>query len=214
MTSWHRRTISITNPLCRETIMIWNHVPGPLCGKPPVTGGFPAQRASNKWLPAQRASNAKLWWLTFVNNLLNKHLSGWQNVVPKSIQGYKQLTHWGRVTHICVSDLTSIGSDNGLSPGRRQAIIRTNAGILSIGPLGTNFDEISIGIQTFSLKKMHFKVSSAKWHPFCLSLNVLSGARKMEPPPPVQLVMAWVLTDKGHHHSVNCPPESKWPNQW
>ena len=30
-------------------------------------------------------------------------------------------THWGRVTHICVSDLTSIGSDNGLSPGRRQA---------------------------------------------------------------------------------------------
>ena len=33
------------------------------------------------------------------------------------------LTHWGRVTHICVSKLTSIGSDNGLSPGRRQAII-------------------------------------------------------------------------------------------
>ena len=25
------------------------------------------------------------------------------------------LTHWGRVTHICVSDLTRIGSDNGLS---------------------------------------------------------------------------------------------------
>ena len=43
-----------------------------------------------------------------------------------------ELTHWGRVTHICVSDLTSIGSDNGMSPGRRQAIIRTNAGILLI----------------------------------------------------------------------------------
>ena len=26
------------------------------------------------------------------------------------------LTHWGRVTHICVSKLTIIGSDNGLSP--------------------------------------------------------------------------------------------------
>ena len=51
------------------------------------------------------------------------------------------LTHWGRVTHICVSDLTSIGSDNGLSPGRRQAIIRTNGGILLIRPLGTNFSE-------------------------------------------------------------------------
>ena len=49
------------------------------------------------------------------------------------------LTHWGRVTHICISDLTSIGSGNGLSPGRRQAIIRTNAGILLIRPLGTNF---------------------------------------------------------------------------
>ena len=31
------------------------------------------------------------------------------------------LTHWGRVTHICVGNLTIIGSDNGLSPGRRQA---------------------------------------------------------------------------------------------
>ena len=41
----------------------------------------------------------------------------------------------GRVTHICVSDLTIIGLDKGLSPGRRQAIIRTNAGILIIRPL-------------------------------------------------------------------------------
>ena len=43
------------------------------------------------------------------------------------------LTHWGRVTHICVSKLSIIGSDNGLSPDRRQAIIWTNAGILLIG---------------------------------------------------------------------------------
>ena len=40
------------------------------------------------------------------------------------------LIHWGCVTHICVGKLTIIGSDNGLSPGRRQAIICTNAGIL------------------------------------------------------------------------------------
>ena len=44
------------------------------------------------------------------------------------------LTHWGRVTHICVGDLTVIGLDNGLSPGRRQAIIWTNAGLLLIQP--------------------------------------------------------------------------------
>ena len=53
------------------------------------------------------------------------------------------------MTHICVSKLTIIGSDNGLSPGRRQAIIWTNAGILLIGPLGTNFSEISVEILIF-----------------------------------------------------------------
>ena len=87
------------------------------------------------------------------------------------------LTHWGRVTHICVSKLTIIGSDNGLSPDRRQAIIWTNAGILLIGPLGTNFSEISIEILTFSIKKMRLKVSSAKRRPFCLDLNVLIYTR-------------------------------------
>ena len=83
------------------------------------------------------------------------------------------LTHWGRVTHICVVKLTIIGSDNGLSPGRRQAIIWTNAGILLIGPLGTNFSENIIEILTLSFTKMRLKVSSAKWHPFSLGLNVL-----------------------------------------
>ena len=83
------------------------------------------------------------------------------------------LTHWGRVTHICVGKLTNIGSDNGLSPGRRQAIIWTNTGILLIGTLGTNFSEILIVIHTFSFNKMHLKMSSAKLGPFCLGLNVL-----------------------------------------
>ena len=83
------------------------------------------------------------------------------------------LTHWGRMTHICVDNLTIIGTYNGLSPYRRQPIIWTNDGILLIGPLGTNFSEISIAIVTFSFKKMHLKMLSAKWRPFCLSLNVL-----------------------------------------
>ena len=83
------------------------------------------------------------------------------------------LTHWGRVTHICVSDLTSIGSDNGLLPGRHQAIIRTNAGILLTRPLGTNFSEFLVKILIFSFKKMHLKVSSAKRRPFCFGLNEL-----------------------------------------
>ena len=82
------------------------------------------------------------------------------------------LTHWHQVIHICVSKRTSIGSDNGLSPGWRQAIIWTNAGILLIGPSGTNFSEILIEMQTFSLQKIHLKMPSAKCRPFCLGLNV------------------------------------------
>ena len=75
------------------------------------------------------------------------------------------------MTHICVSKLPIIGSDNGLSPDRRQAIIWTNAGILLIGLLGTNFSEIFIEIHTFSFKEMHLKMPSGKWWPFCLCLN-------------------------------------------
>ena len=67
------------------------------------------------------------------------------------------LTHWGWVTHIFISKLTGIASDNGLLPGWHQSIIWTNAGILLIGPLGTNFSEILIIIHTFSFKKMHQK---------------------------------------------------------
>ena len=66
------------------------------------------------------------------------------------------LTHWGRVTHICVGNLTIIGSDNGLSPGRRQAITWTNVGILLIGPLGTNFGEMLS-------KFMHFHSRKSIW---------------------------------------------------
>ena len=84
------------------------------------------------------------------------------------------LIHWGRVMHICLSKLTIIGSDNGLSPCEHQAILWTNAGILLIGDLGINFSEILIEIYIFSLKKMHPKISSGKWGPFCLGLNVLS----------------------------------------
>ena len=89
------------------------------------------------------------------------------------------LTHWGRVTHICVSKLTTIGSDNGLSPGRRQAIIWTNDGILLIRTLGTNFSEILSEIQSFSFKKMHLKMSSAKWRLFRLGLNELKAQSRV-----------------------------------
>ena len=83
------------------------------------------------------------------------------------------LTHSGPVTHKCIINLTLIGSDNGLSPGWHQAVIWTNAGILLIGPLGTNFIEIIFEIQTLSFKKKYLKLSSVKYRPCCLGLNEL-----------------------------------------
>ena len=134
-----------------------------------VYGGFSSQRLvmrsfdvffdlrlNNGWANNRDAGDLRrialmtsLWWVKLIS----------------------QLTHWGRVTHICVSKLTIIGSDNGLSPGRRQAIIWTNAGILLIWTLGTNFSEILSKIHIFSFKKIHFKMSSGKRRPFCLGLN-------------------------------------------
>ena len=52
--------------------------------------------------------------------------------------------NWGRVTHVCIANLITIGSDNGLSPDRHQAIIWSNVGILSIGPSKINFSEFLI----------------------------------------------------------------------
>ena len=64
--------------------------------------------------------------------------------------------------------ILDIGSDNGLSPGRCQTIIHTNAGILLIQTWGTNFSEILCEIHTFSFNKVHLKMSSAKWQQFCV----------------------------------------------
>ena len=107
------------------------------------------------------------------------------------------LTHWSWVTHICISKLTSVGSDNGLSPGRRQAIIWTNAGILLIGPVGTNFREILI----FSFKKMHFKMPSGKWRPFCLGINMLTNTEILS----IGTVANFIETRKKKNEGSICP---------
>ena len=56
-----------------------------------------------------------------------------------------------------------------------QAIffIWTSAGIVSIVTLGINFSEILIENNTFLFKKMHLKMSSAKWRLFHLGLKVM-----------------------------------------
>ena len=87
--------------------------------------------------------------------------------------------------------LTIIGSDNGLSPGRRQAIIWTNAGILWIRTFGTNFSEISGKIHSFSFSKM----SSAKWRLFGLGLNELKHGVKMSIENNGVIVQTWSYWD-------------------
>ena len=62
-----------------------------------------------------------------------------------------------------------VGSGYGLSPIRRQAITCTNAHLLSIGPLGTNFSEIRIKIQSFSFTKMHLKMATNLFRPQCVN---------------------------------------------
>ena len=69
------------------------------------------------------------------------------------------LTHGTRVAHICVRKRIIIGSNNGVSPSRRQAIISTNAGILLTRSLGANFNDVLITIDTFLFKEMHLEMA-------------------------------------------------------
>ena len=120
----------------------------------------------NKWIKQKLITKwVKLWQLKSLPHCY------WQSH-PWLLQWLiKGLTHWGQVTHICISKLTVIGSDNGLSPGRRQAIIWTNVGILLIRTSGTNFNEIHM----FLFIKMHLKMLSGKWQPFCLGFSELKS---------------------------------------
>ena len=80
---------------------------------------------------------------------------------------YIGINSYPPVPHICVTERGSIGSGNGLSHDRHQAITWTNAVLSIIGSLGTNFSDIWIEIHNFLFTKMHLKMSSAKWRPIC-----------------------------------------------
>ena len=136
-----------------------------------VTGPLRAEFTGHRWIPPHKSQ----WRGALIFSLICAWINGWNNrkagdlrlhrahydvtvmqrlydKIPQIENGEHPLTHWGRVTHICVSKPTTIGSDDGLSPDRRQGIIWTNAGLLLVGPWGTNFSEIFIEILTFSFK--------------------------------------------------------------
>ena len=132
------------------------------CPRPST--GMPTHTINPQWQHTIALQNLEEVW---------KKIPGIWKLAMLLRNQYQGLTHWGQVTHICVSKLTIIDSDNGLSPGQHQAIIWTNAGILLIRTSGISFSEISSEIHTFSFKKMHSEMS-AKWRPFCLGLNELT----------------------------------------
>ena len=78
------------------------------------------------------------------------------------------------MTHICVIKLTTIGSDAGLSPGRHQAVILTNTGILLFGPLGAKFGNrnSNILIHENAIENLNCKMAS-----IYLDRNVLGSQR-------------------------------------
>ena len=106
------------------------------------------------------------------------------------------LTYRGRAKHICVSNLTIIASDNGWSPGRRQAIIWTSAGILLIGPLGTSFSETLVEIITFSFKKITVESVVCEMAAILSRLMVPEYSTARSPPSPL---IALLIVLPVHH---------------
>ena len=85
-----------------------------------------------------------------------------------SSQMWHSLTHWGPVMHICISKQTNIGSDNGLVPCRRQAIIWTIGGILLIQTSGTNFSGTLSKIHKFSFGNVVCEMAANLAQPQCV----------------------------------------------
>ena len=114
---------------------------------------------------------------------------------------------------ICVGKITIIVSDNGLSPERRQAIIWTNAGILFIETWGINFSEILSEIHTFSFKKIHLQMSSGKWRPSCLGLNVLTHGGLMTHIRSVNWEISFIIISIFRLGCCPCPIQRGWQHQ-
>ena len=85
------------------------------------------------------------------------------------------LSHWGQVMHICIGNLTIIGSDKGLSPARHQCWLIVN------WTLGNKFllnfhQNTMIFIQENTLKNGIWKMASILCWPQCLILSQPQGS--------------------------------------
>ena len=88
------------------------------------------------------------------------------------------------------------------SDHQHQAIIWTNAGLLLIGPLGTNF----IKLKTFLSKKMSLKMLSAKYQPFCHGINMLTVYNSKV----ICIRPMWLLQDYPPHNTLRAEGLAIW----
>ena len=104
-----------------------------------------------------------LWTAPWINGWVNNREAGdlrcyrahfdvivMKYLIVKAVPGVHLLNS---LSHICVSKLTIIGSDNGLWTGRRKAVIWTSAAILLIRPQGTHFNEFLCKLESFHSRK-------------------------------------------------------------
>ena len=103
------------------------------------------------------------------------HDKGTRDYICLIIYFYELSFNSLRPSDVCVGSLTIIGSDNGLSPGRRQAIFWINAVILFIGPLGTNFNEILITSVIWELAAVFSRPQWVKYQ-LCFGVTLLRNS--------------------------------------
>ena len=133
---------------CIRCIVFWHKRPAILLTSPVMI-----------WMPLNKANNGDWAAMNPLDSVTDSKVIKFEfqlhtRIASKAMYGIVRaynLSHWGRVKHICVNKLTIIGSNNGLSLFRHQAIIWANAGILLIGPLENNFTEILIKMYLYCI---------------------------------------------------------------
>ena len=110
---------------------------------------------------------------------ISNHYPGWTRLNPEKFNLTMTflVNILGRVTHIWVSNLGHLWTDNGLSAVHRVPLYGPILTLYQDINLETNFSAIYIKVRQFSYKKTIFFLSFAKWQPLCLYLNVNLGKR-------------------------------------
>ena len=134
----------------------------------------------------------RIHWYTYIMNMclfmsirIDICTCSYVDMVSIKMVTWSYLTHWGQVTHICISELAITSPD-----------IWTNGRILLIGPLGTTSMKFKSKFVQLSFKKMSLKMSSAKLRAFCLGLNCVNWLPVID-----------------HRHATTSLTSTHWPRK-